>query len=182
MAKLEQENLNSPEDNLEETPEQKEISDALKEIPESIEVAKPEEVPESPESSAQEFKEARENIEKAYAPEAETEGEENSNEEGLEAQKDKIRDALKTVLTEQKDVSSVVRHTLVRPFRTMMQGGIRAMDEKMDASADVISDFCKKVEMPYPQNQQEVEKLLEKLDSAEFDEKIKSAPAEQPQG
>jgi hypothetical protein len=90
----------------------------------------------------------------------------------VEDVKTTVREALGYLLTTKKDLDSLVRYMFVRPVRTLANGGLDARDKNDEAAMAVVKGFCQENEIEYPKTVKEVEELIERLNSSEFDQKI----------
>lgn len=70
------------------------------------------------------------------------------------AAKEVLREAFESILTEK------------------IEKGPKARIDKGSSAMQAVADFCKKVNVEYPKTAGDVETLIERLDSPEFDEQI----------
>ena len=85
-----------------------------------------------------------------------------------------VKEALQIQITEDKDLKSLARYLLIRPFRGIPYTSNNLQSILADSKV-AIQDFCKNTGEAYPVGEEAKQTLLKKLDSLEIREKIRQA-------
>lgn len=83
--------------------------------------------------------------------------------------------SLQGLITEDKDLNSVARYMLMRPFRRMARGGPESSDNIKSHQLTMVRDLCAKIGEPFPTTLEDKQALLSKLNNPDIKQRFESA-------